>query len=259
MLAKERQSLIQEQLRAKGSATVSELVERFGVSVETVRRDLLQLERHGVLQRVHGGAVAIREMKRNTALPKRKEENRTAKAELSETAAALLEDQDVIGIDSGATAVCFAEAVRARKLRLTVVTHSADVFDLLRDEPEIQVLLCGGHYMKEERAFHGVLTLEMLRSIHVDKAFVFPSAISLQGGVCDFDHELLAVQRQILHSCSRAFFLAESQKFEKHGLLKLCDAEGCVFITDSSINPQLKQLYAENGIRVITGKEELSC
>lgn len=256
MFAKERQYQIVELLRANGAVTVSDLIERFDVSIETVRRDLLQLEKQGALQRVHGGAVLLGEMMPISELPKRIEENKDGKAELSETAASLVQEGDIIYIDNGATAVYFAQAIKARFSKLTVVTNSQDVFNILGSKDGFMLILTGGHFMKEERAFYGYLTQETIKKLYVDKAFVIPSAISLQGGVCDFSHELAPIQHQVIAQCGKLYFLADSQKFERHGLLKLADLDqNCFIVTDSGIGDNLRQLYAEKGVHIITKKE----
>ena len=255
MFAKERQYQIVELLRANGAVTVSDLVERFDVSIETVRRDLLQLEKQGSLQRVHGGAVLLGEMMSISKLPQRIEENKDGKAELCETAASFVAEGDILYIDNGATAVYFAQTLKQRFSKLTVVTNSQDVFNILGDKDGFDIILTGGNFMKEERAFYGFLTQETIKKLYVDKAFVIPSAISLQGGVCDFSHELAPIQHQIMEQCGKLYFLADSRKFERHGLLKLSELDqNCYIITDTGISDDLCKLYAEKGVHLIIGE-----
>jgi len=258
MLARERQNDIVKMLDRKHAVNTTELMKIFGVSVETVRRDLLELERQGILQRVHGGAVNVGEMKHFEDLPKRIEQNKVDKIELCETAAMLVEENDIISIDCGSTAICFAEALKRRISKLTVVTHSLDVFNILADKEAFQVILCAGHFMKTEKAFYGFLTLEALRHLRVQKAFLFPSAISLQGGVSDFNDELQQVQRQMIQNSNRVYFLADHEKFEKYALLKLCDINANhIFVTDEGFNQNYKQLYRDAGINIISSRNEV--
>lgn len=260
MFAKERYQQIIRLLQANGAVTVSDLTERFDVSIETIRRDLLQLERQNLLQRVHGGAVLPGVMAAVSKLPQRIEENKDGKMELCRTASALVRDGDILYIDNGATAVYFAKELKMRFSRLTVVTNSQDVFNILGDKEGFEIILTGGNFMKEERAFYGYLTQETIKKLYVDKAFVVPSAISLQGGVCDFSHELAPIQCQIMEQCDKLYFLADSQKFERHGLLKLRGLDtGCLIITDSGISEELRRLYLEKGAQIITKKEDLPC
>lgn len=257
LFAKERQDKIIQMLSMKGSVATTELIEEFRVSIETVRRDLLELERQGLLQRVHGGAVAVGEMKAYESLPQRLEENREAKDRLCETGAGLVAEGEILYVDCGSTAVHFAKALACRFERLTVVTHSMEVFEILTQKEGFQVVLCAGHYKKAERAFYGQLALNMLRSVHVQKAFLFPAAVSLQSGVGDFDEELLQMQHQIMNCTDKVYFLADSEKFEKRAFLKLCDMSAKhIYVTDSGLSSNFKQLYEEKQFHVITSPEE---
>lgn len=252
MFAKERHIEILSLLRSEGAVSVSDLTGRFCVCIETVRRDLLQLEQQGLLQRVHGGAVLPGAMAHLSQLEQRMEENKPGKQELSQTAASLVAQGDVIYIDSGATSRYFAQALKASGKKLTVVTHSQDVFELLQDAPGIGLILCGGQYMHAERAFYGHFTIQMLQQLHMDKAFLIPSAISLQGGACDFIPELLSVQKQAIAQCDRLYLLADSEKFERRGLYRLCELDRqYTVITDSGLSPLLRQAYLEQGLEIL--------
>ena len=143
MLARERQSRIRNMLQTDGAVTTSNLVELFNVSVETIRRDFLVMEQSGLLTRVHGGAVVNGEMMPFHDLAHRNLESSDQKKELSRIAAEFVCEGDYIAVDAGSTAISFAEALKERFTRLTVVTYSSDVFEILRNHKEISVILCG--------------------------------------------------------------------------------------------------------------------
>lgn len=257
MFANERHSIILEMLQKDGAVTTAKLTEHFGVSIETVRRDLLTMEQSGKLTRVHGGAVAKCDMKPYMALPQRNKEYAQEKYRLSRKAMEFISEGDIIGIDSGSTATFFAEVLKERFSRLTCVTYSMDVFQALSNYKEFSVILCGGHYLREENAFCGGLTLDMLSSLHVQKAFVFPSAISLAHGIFDYQKELYPIQKQLIRCADRAFVLADSSKFEKTGFFKLGETEtDHIYITDSLLPDTVARLYRENGITVYTEEKE---
>lgn len=256
MFAKERQESINELLKLNGSVTTTELVERFGVSTETIRRDLQELEKSRLLQRVHGGAIAVGEMKPFMELSDRLKENDTQKRELSETAAALVKNGDVIGIDAGSTALCFVQALKERLTNLTVVTYSLDVFRSLNGFADFLVILCGGHFYQKENSFCGPLALDTLRQLHVQKAFVFPSAVSMQYGICEHVKECMEMQRQLIDCADSVYILADSSKFERKELLKVSDMQQkFVYVTDSGLRSGLAAVYKENQYIVKTGGE----
>ena len=95
-----------------------------------------------------------------------------------------INENDVIGIDSGSTAVCLARGIRGKFSSLTVITHSLGVFSQLQDDANIRLILCGGEYLPDEKAFFGPLTEGMLDNISINKMFLCPSTISLKFGIC---------------------------------------------------------------------------
>lgn len=234
MLAIERQEQIVSQIRRNGAVRIHELTKQFSVSVETIRRDLLELERQDCLHRVHGGAVGIAVAKQYHRLEERTEENPQKKEELSGYAAGLIREGDVLMVDSGSTAIAFAKMLAEEFERLTVITYSLHVFEILKKKEGFTLYLCAGAYLRDENAFCGQWALQMLEQFHAKTAFLFPSAISLQNGIMDYDQELYHLQRAMMKHADRSVFLADSDKFEKSALLKLADVnEAVTFVMDS--------------------------
>ncbi len=235
------------------AVTVSNLVEKFGVSIETVRRDLLDMEKAGLLNRVHGGAVAKTGMNGFSVLSKRNTEHGQQKKALSLKACEFINEGDIIAVDVGSTATFFAEALKEKFAKLTVITHSLDVFNILNSYKDFSVILCGGHFMREENSFFGPLTVNMYSSLYAQKAFIFTSAVSLEHGICDFRQEFYDAQKALLGCADEVFVLADSSKFEKKALLKLSDMKNdYIYITDSDLPKELKELYKENEIKIYT-------
>ena len=141
MFANERQEKIYELLQKNGAVTTSGLVEAFKVSIETVRRDLLNMELEGRLKRVHGGAVAKNDMKPFFDLKKRNTEFEEEKEELSKKAMEFINEGDIIGIAEGSTAIFFSKALKENFSNLTIITNSLDVFNLLYNLMEFSVIL----------------------------------------------------------------------------------------------------------------------
>ena len=254
MLASERQRIICEKLNKNGAVTVSELINKLNVSVETVRRDLLNLEKKGLLSRVHGGAIPKTHLKPAGGFAVRKGENRSLKYELSKTAVTLVENGDTIAVDAGTTAIEFAEVLKESFSELTVVTHSLGVFEILSENKNIKTILNGGVFERGERAFFGTLTTDAYERLHVSKAFIFPTAISISGGISDFNFELADVQRQIFKIADRVVILADSSKFEKASLVRLCDVSPeHIYVSDSKLPESIFELYKENNLTVLKG------
>lgn len=257
MFAKERQDFIYEMILKNNAVTVANLVEKFAVSIETVRRDLLEMERAGLLTRVHGGAVAKTGMNGFSALATRNTEHSEQKKALSLKACEFINEGDIIAVDAGSTATFFAEALKQNFKKLTVITHSLDVFNILNPIDGFSVILCGGHFLKEENSFYGPLTVNMLSSLYAQKAFIFTSAVSLEHGICDFREEFYDPQKTLISCADEIYILADSSKFEKKALLKLSDMKNdYIYITDYDLPQELKELYKENDIKIYTGVEK---
>ncbi len=256
MFASERQTMIDRMVQQNGAVTTASLVEKFGVSVETIRRDLLLMEHKGLISRVHGGAVKKGDMKPILRLEQRNMECEREKRELSLKAMEFIKEGDIIGVDAGSTAIFFVEVLKEHFSRLTVVTYSLDVFEILRGYKEFTVILCGGHYLEEERAFYGGLTIGMLETLQLGKAFIFPAAISLEHGICDYSKDLYQLQKQLILSADEIYLLADSSKFEKKALLRMNEMkEEYRYITDHNLPKELVELYQENQRSVYLGSE----
>ena len=251
MLLQERQQLIAKKIESHGAVTTAELMKEFNVSIETVRRDLIVLENEGILKKVHGGAVRNKTVNKFYDLPVRKEQHDDRKNVLAKTAVKMINEGDVVGLDTGSTAICLAHEIKNKFESLTVVTHSLDVFEILNNTGN-NIILCGGIYMPSERSFYGIHTNAVIERIYMPKLFLCPSAISIKYGICDWSEELLCVQRSMINRSDKIYVIADSSKFETNALLKIDDVTPkYTFITDNELPDTVKQLYAENGINII--------
>ncbi len=255
MFAENRHSKIYEYIQKYGSVTTAGLVDEFNVSVETIRRDLLSMEKQGMLKRVHGGAVKKSNMRAFYPLKERNKEFSEEKKELSLNAIKFINEEDVIAIDTGSTAISFAHVLKEHFSKLTVITHSLDVFNILCCHKEFDVILCAGHFIKEENSFYGSLVIDALSKLHAEKAFIFPSAVSIDCGICDYHDNLYQIQKQLIKCADEIFILADSNKFETSALLKLDDMR-CEYqyITDGNLPEALESLYKENQINIFRGE-----
>lgn len=256
MFADERYAVILSKLNEAGSITVSDLVNTFDVSIETVRRDLCTMEKNGILKRVHGGAVTVNNrMKEFKKVSLRISENAAEKEELARFALQFVEKNDIIAIDSGSTAEIFAKTAAENLKDITVVTHSLDAFMRLKENRTIKSILIGGEFLESENSFYGDLAAGQLRQVHVSKAFVTPSAVSLEHGIWDYITELVGVQKTYMKVADRVIILADSSKFEKTALMKICDSsEPDIIVTDSHLDPKIRNKYIRENINLVTGE-----
>lgn len=252
MLAIERQRVIQNLVQESGSVTISELTSMFGVSSETIRKDLLTLEKAGVLNRTHGGAVSAVRVGVLAPLQERKVDHLPEKRELCEYAIRCIQDGDVIAIGEGSTAMELAKLIACTFTKLTVATNGLDVFEILEKNPGLELILCGGKLDREERAFFGRATISAIEQFCFDKCFICPSGISLKYGIMDYRAEQIDVMDAYLRRSVENYVLAYSDRFEKPARMKLRDVDpGLTYITDSKLPPEIAACYEKHNIKII--------
>lgn len=251
MYAPERHQIITRQVREFGRVAVSELAQLCDASVETIRRDLAQLEAERVLQRVHGGALDPRRLMR-PELPmaeraglRRREKEKIAKAALAE-----LPKDGVIFLEAASTSLVLAENL-PRDARVTIVTNGVPIAALLGARSEIEVMLIGGRVRTQTLATMDDWALEALDRLHVDMAILGTMAFSVEGGLTAPDLAEAAVKRRTLQLGERVVLLAEAEKF---GALSLCRygelADLDLIVTDGSISPDAVERIAQAGPEV---------
>lgn len=210
-LAVDRHGQILQALETQGSVSVSDLAERFNVSMETIRRDLKLLAEEGRLVTVHGGAHRL---SNEPSLSRRNIENAEGKAAIGRAAAALVEDGMAILIDSGSTTLALAQALSSRA-DLTVLTNSLPIGLLLARTKAIKTVLLGGEIEPNDEAAFGLDTLDLIAKYRVDVAFIGAGGISEAGQFTDYTR-LAAEQRARMAGAAKAtYVLADHTKFSK--------------------------------------------
>ena len=258
MLANTRRNKICKLLKEQSAVTTAALAKKFDVSIETIRKDLLSLERENELVRVHGGAVLKAAARPYWELSKRLDDKRSEKTEVSRLAAKFIKNGDAIAVDTGSTAIEFIETLMEQFDTLTIVTHSMDVFQKAHDFKNFNILLCGGYFLNHENSFYGTFAKDMLDNIHVSKVFIFPWAVSLSNGICDSQPQLAEMQKKLLTVGDKVIVLADSSKYEKSALIKVADmSPHYLYITDSQLPDEVKEVYKNNDITIITGEDEI--
>ncbi|HEY5820909.1 MAG TPA: DeoR/GlpR family DNA-binding transcription regulator [Propionibacteriaceae bacterium] len=214
MLKVERRRQILTRLRDQGVATTDDLAAEFGVSGETIRRDIAMLEQEGQAVRVHGGATLP---SRETKVPDeppfevRREEYREAKARIGRTAAGLLTNGTVVALDVGTTSLHIAQAIPST-FQGVVVTSSVLVAAELSTRTGVEVLLSGGRVRGGDLACSGSQTVDFFRDVHPDIAFLASGGLTTAAGLTDFHREEVAVRRQLLRNAAQAYVVVDASK-----------------------------------------------
>ena len=193
MLTEERQQLIRSQLAAEGKVLAGELASRFGVSEDTVRRDLRELAKAGQLRRVYGGAVASAPFAAAT-VGQRGGHAVEEKTRLAKAAVALLDAGQSLFIDGGTTNEAIARAI-PRDMELTVATNSLGVAAALADLPSVKLVVLGGRYVPDLGTCVGSDTLAAIAQLGADLFFLGSCGLDVSRGVTAFDSAEAEVKR----------------------------------------------------------------
>ncbi|MEL5271972.1 DeoR/GlpR family DNA-binding transcription regulator [Serratia marcescens] len=209
MLTSQRKKIILEKLAQDGQVLAKQLSEMFGLSEDTVRRDLRELDAEGLLQRVHGGALPV-----SSAIASFAERNHLesgAKRAIAKAAAALIAPGQVVIIDGGTTS---AELVRQlpANLNATIVTHSPSVAVGLVDHPTVEVILIGGRLYKHSIVSVGAAAVEAMSHIRADIYFMGVTGVHPTAGLSTGDLEEAYIKRALAARAAETVVLASAAK-----------------------------------------------
>ena len=210
----QRQRFIIEQIEGKGSVNVIELAETLDVSEMTIRRDLNDLEKTGIVRRIHGGAVSARGRGYEPPLALRSAENRATKQLLGKYASEMVVEGDSIALDVGTT--IFEVATNLREIsNITVVTPSIPIANLFYDRPNIRLILPGGIVRPGETSMIGDLARRNLEILYVDRLFLGVGAIDAHVGLTEYNMDDAAVKQTMINNAKEVILVADASKFQK--------------------------------------------
>lgn len=251
----ERQRKILELVLQNNEISVADICENFDVSEMTARRDLQDLEREGLLRRVHGGAVNNQGRSYEPPLQLRSTKHSEHKRFIGQAAAELVYDGDSIALDVGTTTLEIARALQGKR-NLTVVTASLpianEIISSFSLSGDIRLILTGGIVRAGEFSMIGDYAAQMYSQLHVDKAFLGIGGISLGDGLTEYNLEDAMVKRSILRSARQTIVVADGSKFGYTTFASVGPVtEVNMIITDSSAPAEIVEQLQEMGIDII--------
>jgi len=206
-------------IRSEGKVTVEELAGQFGVTVQTVRRDLNELEIEGRISRVHGGAT-VRSGLTNIEYDERRNWNADAKTAIARRVVQDIPDNVSLFMNIGTT----TEAV-ARELLdhagVTVVTNNMNVANIMAGNPGCEIIVSGGILRRSDGGLVGDLTTQMIEQFKVDIAVIGASALDDDGDMLDFDLREVRVSKSIIRHARRVFLVTDASKFERSAPVRI--------------------------------------
>jgi len=256
MLALERRNLILQKLHEEKRVVVSELSQIFGVSEETIRRDLDKLERDGIATKSYGGAVINEDFNIDLPFNIRKNQNISGKHRMAEIAASMIKAGDHIFLDASSTAVFIARALKEKE-RLTVLTNSVEVLLELSDMAGWNIISTGGTMQEGFLAFFGSRTEEIIRSYYLDKVFCSCKALDMNHGIMESRDIIASAKKSMLCSGKKRILAADHTKFDQKafavcGSLRDIDT----IITDEKPPQEWLAKFDEAGVECLYPEED---
>lgn len=247
----ERRETIIQLVESERIVKAADLMERFGVSNETVRRDLEYLEKAGYLNRVYGGAVAKSMHGLEPQYENREMKNYMEKVRIGELAVEYIKDGDTIVVDLGTTTLQFAKALKGKR-KVTVLTYSLPVaLELVPDE-NIRVIMLGGNLRYGDLSTSGFLAEENMKHFYVDKFILGIGGLTVDGGLTDYNIEESSLRRQILPRCQKVIGLADYSKIGVTAMNHICGLEALdVLITDQRVEKKTLAAIRDKGVEVV--------
>ena len=253
MYAEERQQAIADLLSLRGRLSVTELAAEYDVTTETVRRDLSLLERAGVVRRVHGGAVPAEAL---TVLEARVDDRDRARAvEKERIAKAALDLLPRTGgsvlLDAGTTTARLA-AMLPRDLSLTVITNAVPIAARLAGMSNVELHLLPGRVRSTTLAAVGESTVEALRTVRTDVAFLGTNGLSLTHGFSTPDPSEAAAKRAMVAAAHKVVVLVDSSKVGRENTVRFAELSDVdVVVTDDGIADRDRDALRERDVEVV--------
>ncbi len=245
----DRLSKMTEYINSHGSVTMEELCETFNVSLNTVRRDINSLLETGTIKKVYGG-VTSNKTRALRLYNDRASSNLLAKEKIGKAAAALIQDNDIVFVDSGTTACEMIPYISAKNV--TIFTASLPVLERAIPKENLAIILLPGRFSSETNSINGADAAEYLKRFNIQKAFMSASGFLPEKGATHAALEESPIKDAALQQSDIAYLLIDASKFGVSTLINYASTD-CfsAIITDSSLNSIYKSSCKKNQIKLI--------
>ncbi|MQQ07648.1 DeoR family transcriptional regulator [Epibacterium sp. SM1979] len=237
--------------RREGKVTVEGLVDHFGVTPQTIRRDLSELADAGELERVHGGAI-LPSTTANIGYSERRDLNLAAKVDIARECAKHIPNDCSLFLNIGTT----TEAVAAElmnHLGLLVVTNNVNIATILSANPDIQVVVTGGNLRRWDGGLIGELARATISQFRFDYAVIGCSAINEAGDVMDYDIQEVGISKAIISHSDKVILASDISKYDRKAPVRIGSlGDVDMFITNAPLPEASRDLCSRQNTRVVT-------
>src|SRR5580765_4868269 len=237
-------------LESRDSVQVTELSELFSVSEVTVRSDLGELARQGLVARVRGGVRALQHGQSEVGFDLRLRLEVERKRAIARAAADLVGEGEAVALDASTTAYYLALELRGKR-ELVVVTNGLLVATALADAPGISVLVTGGMLRLSAMSLVGDLGADVLAATRIDKGFLGARGLSLDRGLMDLNPDEARIKQAMAAACEQVYGIIDGTKWHRSALLSFVAAEDVHgIVTDADAPPDEVEAWRARGVEV---------
>jgi len=248
----ERMQSVLRMLETRDSVAVAELAQTFSVSEVTVRSDLSELARQGLVARVRGGVRALQRGQSEVGFDLRLRIESERKQAIARAAAALVDEGEAVALDSSTTAYYLALELRAKR-ELVVVTNGLLIAAALADAPGITVLVTGGMLRLSAMSLVGDLGADVLRTTRINKGFLGARGLSLERGLMDLNPDEARIKQEMADACEQVYGIFDGTKWHRSALLSFVSVDDLYgIVTDASAPPEEVEAWRGHGVDVLT-------
>ncbi|MCR5175416.1 MAG: DeoR/GlpR family DNA-binding transcription regulator [Anaerovibrio sp.] len=244
---------IQELLEEKKSISINDLCNYFEVSKNTIRRDIAELENSGIINKVYGGIVLQEQKpeKDSDDILQRTDNDKLQKQKIARMAATLVQDDDVIYIDSGTTTMHLMPYLED-KHNITIVTASIHVINIAAASAKFNIIATGGTIYAPTKAFVGPSVLNCLKDYNISKIFLASTGISIEKGATTASPLECDIKRYLVDKPAKKILMVDSSKIDSASLITFCNLDeiDCI-VVDKDLPSKYREYFKEKNIEVI--------
>lgn len=248
----ERRQQISTLVKERGSVQVGPLAERFGVSMQTIRKDLRFLALRGVMERSYGGAISADAVNvaAEPAVEVKRSSHASEKVRIGKLAAAMVAPGESIVLDSGTTTLQIARFLPDDE-DITVLTNDIDILSVLAAKERLNVVMLGGTLRRKNRALYGAQTVAALEDLRVDKLFLGVDGLDIECGITTHFEPEAMLNRQMVRAAREVIAVTDGSKFGRVCLHRIINIEDIhQLVTEGTVPEDIRSASDRLGFRI---------
>ena len=253
MLQQERHNQILAKLNLEGQVIVKELSQAFNVTEDCIRKDLTALEKAGLLKRIHGGAIQVRENLHTINVNERLKIHSPEKRIIAKKAVELIEPGTMVFLGISTINLEIAKLIYQRNLKITVVTNMIDIMEIFTRDCNTNLIFIGGELNRARDGFIGAITIEQIKKYKFDLSFLGVVGIDVfNNKVATYDINDGLTKKEVLNASRKCYMAGETIKFELDGNYLFGDiSDFSGYICEGGLDSRIENKLKDIGIEII--------